>query len=58
MTNKEYCKKRYEERVKNNPEELAKRAEYHAKWQRENKDKWNAYLKEYRQRKKAVVCDA
>lgn len=48
---KQYAKTAYEKHVKNNPEAKAKRAAYHAKWQRENKEKWNAYMKEYRQRK-------
>ena len=42
----------YHEVTKNNPEQMAKRNEYHAKWQRENRDKWNAYVREYRRRKR------
>ena len=45
-------KRYYEQNIKTNPEALAKRAEYHAEWQRENKEKWNAYNNEYRRRKK------
>ena len=47
-----YALKYYYEKIRNNPEEKAKRAEYHAKWQRENKDKWNAYHNEYRRRRR------
>ena len=46
--------KHYYEKIKNNPEELQKRAEYHAKWKRENKDKWNAYHNEYRRKKRLL----
>ena len=49
---RENAHKYYHEVIKNNPEALAKRAEYHAKWQRENKDKLNAYHREYRRRKR------
>jgi hypothetical protein len=55
---REYCnqcaKKHYYEKVKGNADELSKRAEYHAKWQRENKDRWNAYRNEYRRRKRLL----
>ncbi len=46
------AKRYYHEKVKNDPVAKAKRAEYHAKWQRENKEKFNAYHSEYRKRKK------
>lgn len=49
---REYNKKYYEEKIKNNPEAKAKRDAYHAEWQRKNKDKWNAYHNEYRRQKK------
>ena len=38
-------KKAYHQAHKYDPEYVAKRSEYHAKWQRENKDKWNAYMR-------------
>lgn len=49
----EYHKKRYDKVVKHNPEIMAKRAAYHAEWQRQNKDKLNAYQRERRRKKKA-----
>lgn len=56
MDRKEYFRRYHKEyylaKVKDNPEKKAKRAEYHAKWQSENKDKWNAYRRKYRKRKK------
>lgn len=42
----------YHTKVKNNPEAKAKKAAYHAEWQRKNKEKLNAYRREYRKRKK------
>jgi hypothetical protein len=48
----EYHKKRYDKVVKHNPEAMAKRAAYHAEWQRQNKDKLNAYQRERRRKKK------
>ena len=50
---KEYSRRRYHEKLKHNPEVMAKRAAYHAEWQKENKDKWNAYVREYRRKKRA-----
>lgn len=41
----EYSKNYYHTKVKNNPEALAKRAAYHAKWQKENIEKVYAYRK-------------
>lgn len=47
---------RYYEKMKGDPDFLAKRKAYHAKWQRENKDKWNAYVREYRRKKREKNC--
>lgn len=49
---KAYAKKQYE-RKKQDPDYIARERAYHAKWQRENKDKWNAYCREWRRKKKA-----
>ncbi len=54
---RETARKYYQEKVKNDPELKAKRAAYHAKWQRENKAKWNAYNKEYRAKKRSKLDD-
>lgn len=49
----DYYKRYYENVVKSNPEKMAKRAAYHAEWQRKNKDRWQAYRKKRRMQKKA-----
>ena len=53
----EYCKNYYETKIKTNPEKMAKRSANHAKWQRENKDKWNAYRNEWRRRKRLAESE-
>jgi hypothetical protein len=45
------CKKYYEKN-KNDPEFKAMLRASQAKWLEKNRDKWNAYLREYRKRKK------
>ena len=42
------CARRYYERHKNDPEYIANDRANHAKWQRENKDRINAYQRERR----------
>lgn len=42
---------RYYEKMKGDPDFLAKRKAYHAEWQKKNKDKWNAYVREYRKKR-------
>lgn len=42
----------YYQQIKNDPEYIAKNRAKHAKWQRENKDEFNAYKREYRKRKR------
>ena len=42
----------YYHKKKDDPEFKAYRSAYHAKWQRENKDRWNAYNNEYRRKRK------
>ena len=42
----------YYEKMKSDPDFVAKRKAYHAEWQKKNKDKWNAYVREYRRKKK------
>ena len=43
----------YYEKMKSDPDFVAKRQAYHAEWQKKNKDKWNAYIREWRRKKKA-----
>lgn len=50
---RQYAKKHYHEVEKNNPEAMAKRAEYHAQWQRDNREKLYAYQREYRKKKRS-----
>lgn len=44
---------RYYEKHKDDPEFKAKRADICARWQEKNRDKWNAYQREYRRNRKA-----
>ncbi len=44
-------RKQYERR-KNDPEYIKKTRAYHAQWQRDNKDKWNAYCREWRKKRR------
>ena len=40
------------DKIKNDPEAMAKRKAYHAQWQRDNKDKVKAYNTTYQAKKK------
>ena len=49
----EYARRYYHEKLKNNPEYIAKDRARHAKWQKENKEHLSAYHKERRKALKA-----
>lgn len=48
---REYCRQYYHDH-KDDPEYKAKDYARHLEWQKKNKDKWNAYLREYRKARK------
>lgn len=48
---REYHKRYYEEH-KNDPGYKAKQAANHKRWVENNRDRWNAYLKDYRRTRK------
>lgn len=54
----EYSRKYAKEYYANNkddPEFKRKQAENHAKWRKENREKWNAYRREYYRKKKEAL---
>ena len=51
---REYLKKYYEVH-KNDPDFKDKQKRWHDKWIENNRDKWNAYCREYRKRKALEV---
>ena len=50
-------KRHYETKVKTNPEKMAKMYADHADWQRKNRDKWNAYQREWQRRKRLAESE-
>lgn len=45
----------YHNVIKKSPTEIEKRKQRTKKWVAENRERWNAYLREYRRRKKGDV---
>lgn len=50
--NNEYQLAYYHDVIKKSPTEIEKRKQRTKKWVAENREKWNAYLREYRKKKK------
>ena len=50
-----FAKEYYHTVAKNDPAAMARRYEYHAEWQRVNKDRFNAYHNEYRRKRRSVA---
>lgn len=48
---KERSKIYYHTKIKTDAEAMEKRREYYRKWREENRDKYTAYLREYRKKK-------
>lgn len=51
---REYNKRHYDKN-KDDPEFKEKRRKNHAEWLARNRDRWNAYVREYRMKKKLEV---